>query len=171
MDNTFYKEFIDQSIDRLNQNTDKIKSCMVQLDEKEIWFSPNGNLNSAGNLILHLCGNIRQYVISSIGSKPDIREREIEFSTKGGFTRAELVAKLHDTLEEAKSAILHTDQENLMRTRIVQGMTYSGVGIVIHVTEHYSYHTGQIIFLAKLLKNMDMGFYSGVDLNKRNGLT
>jgi uncharacterized damage-inducible protein DinB len=169
MENTFYGEFIDRAIEHLDQNTKKIKSCMAELDEQEIWLSPNGHLNSAGNLILHLCGNIRQYIISSLGGLPDTRERDSEFSTKGGLTRAELVDKLHNTLEEARSVISKADPENLLRKRIVQGMNYSGVGIIIHVTEHYSYHTGQIIFLTKLLKDVDMGFYSGVDLNKRNG--
>ena len=169
MENIFYQEFIGRTIGHLDQNTNKIKSCMMELDEQGIWFSPNGHLNSAGNLILHLCGNIRQYIISSLGGLPDTRERETEFSTKGGLTREELVGKLHNTLEEARSVISKADPGNLMRKRVVQGMSYSGVGIVIHVTEHYSYHTGQIIFLTKLLKDVDMGFYSGVDLNKMNG--
>jgi uncharacterized damage-inducible protein DinB len=169
MENTFYRELISQAIEHLDQNTKKIKSCMVELGEEDIWLSPNGHLNSAGNLILHLCGNIRQYIISSLGGQPDTRERDSEFSVKGGLNRAALVDKLHNTLEEAKSVISKADAENLLRKRIVQGMSYTGVGIVIHVTEHYSYHTGQIIFLTKLLKDIDMGFYSGVDLNRRNG--
>ncbi len=168
MENNFYSEFIEQSIDRMDQNTRKIESCMNELDETDIWFYANGHVNSMGNLILHLSGNIRQYIISSLGEEPDIRERDLEFSTRGGYTKTELFSKLRDTVEKAKDVIANLSEENLLRKRSVQGFIYSGIGNIVHVTEHYSYHTGQIILLTKLFKNMDMGFYSGVNLNKRN---
>jgi len=76
--------------------------------------------------------------------------------------------KLTDTLDEAKSIIQTISAEELLRKRKVQGYTHSGIGIVIHVTEHYSYHTGQIIFWTKLLKDKDLGFYASVDLNVKN---
>jgi uncharacterized damage-inducible protein DinB len=168
MENNFYTEFIEQSIDRMDQNTRKIESCMNELDETDIWFYPNEHVNSVGNLILHLSGNIRQYIISSLGEGPDLRERDLEFSTDGGYTKTELFNKLRDTVGEAKSVIVNISEEKLLRKRSVQGFIYTGIGNIIHVTEHYSYHTGQIILLTKLFKNKDMGFYSGVNLNKRN---
>ncbi len=168
MENNFYGEFISQTIVRIDENTVKIKSCMKELDDNEIWFHPNAHVNSVGNIILHLCGNIGQYVISSMGGKIDIRERDLEFSTRGGLTNAELVIKLSDIVEEAKSIIASASHENLQRRRIVQKTSYSGIGIIIHITEHYSYHTGQIILLTKLFKDMDMGFYAGKNLNERN---
>ena len=168
MENIFRKEFIDQTLKTIDENTSKIKACMKQLDEKDIWFRHNEHVNSVGNIILHLCGNIRQWVISSLGGAPDIRERDLEFSTAGGFTNAELTVKWQDTIGEAKTIIIQASPENLLRRRVVQGSMISGIGIIIHVTEHYSYHTGQIIFLTKLYKNMDMGFYNGVDLNQKN---
>jgi uncharacterized damage-inducible protein DinB len=168
MENIFRKEFVDQCLITIDENTVKIKSCLQELDEKDIWFRNNAHINSAGNILLHLCGNIRQYIISSLGGEPDIRERDLEFSTTGGFTKIALAAKWQDTIQEAKTIIGHASSENLLRRRVVQGTSYSGVGIIIHVTEHYSYHTGQIIFLTKLFKNIDMGFYAGKDLNQRN---
>jgi uncharacterized damage-inducible protein DinB len=168
MENIFRKEFIDQSLKSIDENTSKIKTCMNQLDEKDIWFRYNEHVNSVGNIILHLCGNIRQYIISSLGGAPDIRERDLEFSTAGGFTNAELTVKWQDTIREAKEIIAQANPENLLRHRVVQGTEHSGISIIVHVTEHYSYHTGQIIFLTKLYKNIDMAFYTGVDLNKRN---
>ena len=168
MENIFRKEFIDQIIKTINENTSKIKACIKQLDEKDIWFRHNDHVNSVGNIILHLCGNIRQWIISSLGGAPDVRERDFEFSTMGGFTKAELTAKWEGVILEAKTIITRADPENLLRRRMVQGSAHSGIGIIVHVTEHYSYHTGQIIFLTKLYKNIDMGFYAGMDLNKRN---
>lgn len=168
MEDLLFKEFIDESLRRINENTFKIGTCMKQLDEKDIWFRHNEHINSIGNMILHLCGNVRQYIISSLGGVPDIRERDIEFSTMGGFTNAELTSRWQNTMHEAVTTIGEASPENLLRRRVVQGSDLSGIGIIIHVTEHYSYHTGQIIFLTKLYKNMDMGFYTGTDLNQRN---
>jgi uncharacterized damage-inducible protein DinB len=143
-------------------------ACLKELEEEDIWLSPNSHLNSIGNLILHLCGNIRQYVISSLGGDSGTRERDLEFSTRGGFTKAELAEKLYATIEKAKSIIIRADPENLLRKRKTQGTIYSGIGIVIHITEHYSYHSGQVIFMTKLIKNKDLGFYNGINLNQKN---
>lgn len=164
----FKKEFIDQSIHRIDENTKRLMACFEELQESETWTRPNESSNSVGNLILHLCGNIRQYAISSLGNAPDVRERDKEFSARDGYSKNELLQKLIVTLEEAKDVMKDVSITELLRKRKVQGSTYSGVGIVIHVTEHYSYHTGQIIFWTKTLKNKDLGFYAGVDLNVKN---
>ena len=168
MENIFRKEFIDQSLKTIDENGSKIKACLKQLDENDIWFRHNEHVNSVGNIILHLCGNIRQYIISSLGGAPDVRERDLEFSTAGGVTNAELTSKWQNTILEAKKIVAQASPENLLRHRIVQGSEHTGISIIFHVTEHYSYHTGQIIFLTKLYKNIDMGFYAGIDLNQKN---
>ena len=168
MEEKFIKEFIEQSLSIFDQNTPRITRCMNELEDADIWKRPNNASNSVGNLILHLCGNITQYIISSLGKAKDIRERDKEFSTNDGYSKPELIEKLHTTIETAKSIIQKMDGDNLLRKRTVQGFHYSGMGIIIHVTEHYSYHTGQIAFWTKLLKNKDLGFYAGVNLNKKN---
>lgn len=162
------KEFLDHSVDRIDQNTHRIIQCMNELEEEDIWKRPNDSSNSVGNLILHLCGNITQYIISSLGETPDIRERDKEFSITGGYSGSELIKILSDVVEKAKAVIQNMDTKNLLKKRHVQGFEYSGIAIIIHVTEHYSYHTGQIAFWTKLLKNKDLGFYAGIDLNKKN---
>jgi uncharacterized damage-inducible protein DinB len=168
MENLICRELINQSIKRINQSTDKITACMMELEEKDVWIRPNENLNSIGNLILHLCGNIRQHIISALGGAKDIRERDLEFSTRNGFSNDELTKKLQETAGQAVGIIKNLKCEDLLKIRIAQGVSHSGVDSIIHVTEHYSYHAGQIILLTKLYKNIDMGFYSGIDLNKRN---
>ena len=117
---------------------------------------------------MHLCGNVTQYAISSLGETEDIRIRYKEFSTKDGLTKNELSAKLESTVNEAVCIIESTDEERLLKTYSVQGFDLSGIGIIIHVTEHYSYHTGQIAFWVKQLKNKDLGFYARIDLNVKN---
>ena len=162
------QEFKNQCIYQMELNPPRIKKCFDQLSEEDVWKKPNESLNSIGNLILHLCGNIRQYAISSLGQSPDVRSRSEEFSATGGLTKIELIQKLNITISEAVQTIKNASEEELMRKRKVQGFNYSGIGITIHVTEHFSYHTGQIAFWTKQLKNKDLGFYADRDLEIKN---
>ncbi|UOB19303.1 DinB family protein [Abyssalbus ytuae] len=168
MTNNFIQEFIEQSIYRIKENTPRIEKCLNLLTEDEVWHQPNASTNSIANLILHLCGNIRQYAVSSLGYKDDLRERDLEFSIKGGLNKSQLTEKLTSTIEAATSIIEKLDEKELLKIRSVQGFEFSGIGIIIHVTEHYSYHTGQIALITKLLKNKDLGFFAGRDLNIKN---
>lgn len=163
----FQTEFIENSIYRLDESTRMIEKTFEVLNNSEIWEKPNSASNSIGNLILHLCGNITQYVIASLGEQADNRERDAEFAVKGGLTKAELLKKLTDTVNLAKTTIENATTEQLLTKRKVQGFNFSGIGIIIHVVEHYSYHTGQIAFWAKLLKDKQLGFYDGMDLGIR----
>jgi uncharacterized damage-inducible protein DinB len=165
---TITQLLIEQTIYRVERNTPKIAKCLEQLTEEQIWLRPNDASNSVGNLLLHLCGNIRQYIISALGGQPDIRERDKEFSTMGGYTKTELFNKLSAILDEAKKIINAMDEKGLIRVYPVQGLNDTGVGIIINVTEHYSCHTGQIVFWTKLLTGNDPGFYTNTNLNKRN---
>jgi len=168
MTEEFVKELTDQSITRIDENTQKLVTCLDELEEAETWKRPNQHSNSVGNIILHLCGNMRQYAISSLGNIKDTRERDKEFSADGGYSKSELLKKLSDTVEQAKNIIKNISEAELLRKRQVQGFTHSGIGIIVHVTEHYSYHTGQIIFWTKLLKDKDLGFYANINLNAKN---
>lgn len=159
------EEFVQNALYRFDESTRMNTISLAQLSEEEVWQKPNTSLNSVGNLILHLCGNITQYVISSLGETEDIRNRDVEFSTSSGFTKAELLQKLIDTVESAKRVVNDATLEQLTRKREVQGFYFSGIGVVLHAVEHYSYHTGQIAFWTKQLKNKDLGFYDGMDLN------
>ncbi len=161
-------EIREQIIFRMEENTPRIEKCFAELTGAEVWQRPNPASNSIGNLILHLCGNITQYAISSLGNCPDARDRDAEFAVEGGYSKVELLEKLNWTVREAVETIRRTSREEMMRVRTVQGFEMSGIGIAVHVCEHYSYHTGQIAFWTKLLKNKDLGFYAGVDLSVRN---
>jgi len=163
-------ELIEQAIFRMDENTPRIQKCLDQLSEAEVWQRPNGSSNSVGNLILHLCGNIRQYIVSSLGEVPDSRDRDAEFNGEGSMNKAALYDKINGTVEEAKTVIRQLQEEDMLRQRSVQGFSFSAVGIILHVMEHYSYHTGQIAFWTKLLKDRDLGFYADFDLNTKNEL-
>lgn len=168
MENYFTKEFTAQSVYRNEENLKRIIKCLQEINEEEIWKRPNEHSNSIGNLILHLCGNVTQYIISALGGLADGRERDKEFATKGGYKKQELVTKLTATVTRADEIIKDISEDDLEKIYEVQGFSLSGIGIIIHVTEHLSYHTGQVAFQVKQVKNTDLGFYAGVNLNAKN---
>ncbi len=165
---TLSSEFIEQSILRMQENIPRIDKCFSELSEKEAWQKPNDASNSIGNLILHLCGNITQYIISSLGGNADHRERDLEFSTKDGLSKAQLFEKITKVVNQSVLIMSEIPESELMRKRKVQAFDLSGIGIIIHVVEHFSYHTGQIAFLTKQLINKDLGFYEDIGLNSTN---
>jgi uncharacterized damage-inducible protein DinB len=161
-------EFINNSMYRMDESTRMIQICFKELSEEQVWKKPNANSNSIANLILHLCGNITQYIISSLGEVEDIREREKEFSSTSGLNKDQLLQKLMETVNTAKKVIFSAEFNKLLKKRPVQGFDFSGIGIIVHVVEHYSYHTGQIALLTKLWNDKDLGFYDGIDLTLKN---
>ena len=161
-------QFKENALYRIDESTRMIEKSIAEITERELWQKPNESLNSIGNLILHLCGNMTQYVISSLGNEPDTRNREEEFTAVGGYSKNELFQKLTATVHKVKNTIAAASMEELQKNRQVQGFTLSGVGIIIHVVEHYSYHTGQIAFWVKLMRNESLGFYDGFNLNMKN---
>ena len=163
------EELVKNALYRMDENSRMIKKSLADITEEELWQKRNASLNSIANLLLHLCGNITQYIISSLGENEDSRQRDTEFSTEGGFTKSELLKKLEDTVDTAKRIIFDARAEQLIKVRSVQGFSFSGVGNILHAVEHYSYHTGQIAFWVKQLKDKDLGFYHGVDLTVKNG--
>ncbi len=169
--NHIKNEFIQDCMIHLNEYTKRIKICLDLLSEEQVWQKPNMASNSVANLILHLCGNMTQYVLSSLGGEPDKRERDLEFVTEGGFSKHELFNKLSTVVLDVIAVIKQQDENSLLKLRSVQGFNKTGVSIILHITEHYSYHTGQIALLTKLLTNKDLGFYREYDLNKKNKLS
>ncbi|MBQ4915178.1 DUF1572 family protein [Maribacter sp. MMG018] len=162
------EELVKNALYRMDESTRMIQKSLVDVSEEELWLKPNESLNSIANLILHLCGNISQYIISSLGENEDVRQRDAEFSATGGLTKTEVLDKLVETVDTAKRIIFDANTDQLLKVRSVQGFTFSGVGVILHAVEHYSYHTGQIAFWVKQLKNKDLGFYSDIDLNIKN---
>lgn len=161
-------DFREQSIYRIEENHKRIMTCLDLLPEPAIWTKPNAALNSMGNLVLHLCGNITQYILSTLAGAPDNRNRDAEFAATGGMNKAELKALFHSVIEKSIACIKNTSDADLTALKKVQVYELTGVGIILHVTEHLSYHTGQVAFLTKLLLDRDLGFYAGLDLNKKH---
>jgi len=151
--------FLQFSVDKLRQLTDRIEVCLQTLTDDRIWARGGENENAIGNLALHLSGNVRQWIVSSLGNNPTPRDRDSEFSARGGSSASELATKLRGTVEQAVKIILAADTEKLTRIYEIQTYRVSGVEVIYHVVEHFAQHTGQIIFATKMLAGNDLGFY------------
>ena len=142
----------------------KIERCLERLTDEQVWWRANADSNSVGNLLLHLAGNARQWIVSGVGGGRDARERQAEFDAgRGGEARpaaAELLARLRSTLAEVDAVLAGLDPAALAERRRIQGLENVVVlNAVFHVVEHFSMHTGQIILLTKLLTAGDLAFY------------
>ena len=159
----FEKRVFDESYER-------IYKCLSMIDDKDLWRSPNTSVPPIGNLILHLCGNARQWILSGIGGRPDNRDRDQEFVPHPKIKKAELVFLLENLRVNLKQTLREMDTSVLSAQKNIQGFNVTGFSVLIHVIEHFSYHTGQITTLTKILTNTDTGYYSGIDLNQPNNL-
>lgn len=136
----------------------RIVDCLGELSEEEIWWRPNDASNSIGNLVMHICGNMRQWIISGLGGAADIRERDKEFAERGPIARDELRKELQHTVRQASGVLVHLKPDELTRRHRIQGYEVTGYEAVAHVIEHVAYHAGQIIYVTKLKHAKDLGF-------------
>lgn len=163
------KALIEEAKRRLfHDSQPRIHKCFAQLTDEEIWRRPNAETVSMGNLVLHLCGNVRQNIVAAIGGAPDLRQRSKEFDERGPIPKAQLLGLLDETMAAAKDALDRMDPHSFLETHRVQVYTETALSIVVHVVEHFSYHVGQITWYTKALKAVDMGYYGGVDLDVTN---
>jgi|SRR5919108_5789176 uncharacterized damage-inducible protein DinB len=157
------QSFIDHSRRLLvNHYFPRIERCLERLSDEEIWWRAHPESNSVGNLMLHLAGNIRQWVISGLGGASDRRQRQQEFDARGPIPRAELLTGLQRTIEEADVVLASVSPRRLAERRRIQGCDVTVMEAIYHVVEHCSMHTGQIILLTKL-RTGDLAFYDVSD--------
>ncbi len=149
------------------ENIPRIKKCLNLLSEEEVWYKPNANTPSVGNYILHLCGNARQWIIATLGRQKDIRNRSEEFSPSAFPTKDELIGHLDELEKEMILVLNQITPEHLNTIQSVQCFRESGLSILIHVVEHFSYHTGQITYFTKSRKNLATNYYSGLNLDEK----
>jgi uncharacterized damage-inducible protein DinB len=136
----------------------RIARCLALLSDEEIWWRPNSASNSVGNLVLHLCGNVRQWIIAGVGQTPDVRERDKEFAQREAISRTELLAQLRTTMREANRVLDRVSAEDLAGKYSIQGFRLSGLNAISHVYEHFSHHAGQIIYVTKMKRGKDLHF-------------
>ncbi len=137
----------------------KIERCVERLTDADVWWRRGEESNSIGNLILHLCGNARQWIVSGLGGAPDTRARQSEFDARNTVPRTELLATLRQTLREVDAVLETLPPAMILERRTIQGTEQAVIDAIFHVVEHFSMHTGQIILLTKMLTESDLRFY------------
>lgn len=154
----------------------KIRLCLEQLSDDDLWWRANERSNSIGNLMLHLAGNIRQWIVSGVGGEPDTRQRQAEFDERGPLPRDELVGRLETALADTDRVLAALDPAVLAEDRKIQGRDTNVLKAVYHVVEHFGMHTGQIMYVTKLRTGRDLAFYRDAgglaieDWRKRGGM-
>ncbi len=136
----------------------RIERSLAILGDEDIWWRPNPASNSAGNLVLHLTGNVRQWIISGLGGAPDHRKRDSEFAEQGPIPRRRLSRQLRMTVEEACRVIENLPPSELLRERTIQKFRVTGVVAVLHVVDHFALHAGQILYITKMRRGRDLKF-------------
>jgi len=143
----------------LDEYWPRMRSCVESLTDEQVWWRPNDASNSIGNLILHLNGNVTQWLVAPFDHREDKRNRPAEFSEREAIPRAKLLEKLADTLQDVKEVLPRITESDLLATYHIKGYTVSGLHAVYQVIEHFGLHYGQIAYITKLLRGADLGFY------------
>jgi len=154
---TFEEHFLATAAAKLRQLEGRIEVCLGKLSEEQIWARGGANENAVGNLMLHLAGNVRQWIVAGLGGAADIRERDAEFATVRGMSGAELTARLRAQVEEAAGVIEKLPHGKLLVVHEIQNRQATGLEALFQVVEHFGQHTGQIIYATKNLTGEDLG--------------
>lgn len=142
--------YLAQARNELAASRDKIVHCLKQLNDAQVWWRPAESMNSIANLILHLCGNVRQWIISGAGGAPDIRNRPEEFSLRGQISKEELVGRLVATVNEAEAVLARISEAQLLEHRRIQGFDETVLSATFACVAHFSGHTQEIIHMTRL---------------------
>jgi uncharacterized damage-inducible protein DinB len=169
MAQTLDRIFLDFAHKELVQLAGRVEDCLGRLSAEQIWARGGEHENAVGNLVLHLCGNVRQWIISGVGGKPDIRLRDREFAARGDIPAAELAQRLKSTVEEAVAVIDVVTAERLAEHVTIQKYDIPVLEAIGHVVEHFGQHTGQIMFVTKMLTGQDLNYYKHLKSTAAHG--
>jgi hypothetical protein len=143
----------------LQQYWPRLRKCVEPLTDEQIWWRPNAASNSIGNLVLHLNGNVRQWLVDSFNRNQDQRNRPAEFAATGNMAGSLLLDRLAGTLAEAAAVLDRLTEADLTAAYEIQGYHVHGLDAVYQVVEHFGLHYGQIAYITKMITDRDLGFY------------
>ncbi len=162
---TLFVEFSRSKL--IEQYWPRLRGCVESLPDDRVWWRPNEASNSIGNLILHLNGNVRQWLVAPFKRLEDTRDRPTEFSERQLIPAAALLEKLGATMSDASDVLARLTETDLLATLHIQGYTVTGLGAVYQVVEHFGMHYGQILFITKLVRGENLGFHRELDKTGR----
>ena len=141
--------FLDGLSHELRGGLEKIGHCLRQLDEEQVWWRPTPDQNSIANLILHLEGNVRQWIVSGVGGEADVRDRPREFAESGPIEKRELLARLADVVDLSIQIISNQTADALLKQRRIQGFDTNAAGAIVHSVAHFQGHSQEIVSLTR----------------------
>jgi hypothetical protein len=167
-DSDISAQFLEFSRDKLlRQYWPRLRGCVGPLSDEQVWWRPNDASNSIGNLILHLNGNVSQWLVASFDCLEDARNRPAEFGERQHIPTAALLEKLGSTMGQASDVLARLTETDLRASLHIQGYTVSGLHAVYQVVEHFGMHYGQILYITKSIRGDDLGFYRELDKTGR----
>ena len=137
---------------RLAASLAKIRHCLDQLSDEQVWWRPHPAMNSIANLVLHLCGNVQQWLVAGLTDAPDQRDRPREFAERGGMPKAELVRRLEETIARADAALASLDAARLLEKRRIQGFDVTALEAIFDAVPHFQGHTQEIVHVTRSLR-------------------
>jgi len=158
---TLFLEFSRETL--IEEYWPRLRSCVESLSDEQIWWRPNEASNSIGNLLLHLNGNVHQWLVASFDRVNHARNRPAEFAERRHVPAAELLQQLDSTLRRVSEVLSRLTEDELCATYHIQGYTVTGLHAVYHVVEHFGMHYGQIVYITKLVSGRNLGFYRELD--------
>ena len=156
MDNEIGALFLTHSSNKLEQMTGYLTTCLTRLSDEQVWERHGAHENTVGNLVLHLCGNMRQWIMHGCGGAPDVRVRDQEFSAADGLTAEKLIEHFQSTVNEARHIIDTLPSARLTERTTPQGRDVSVLDAIYQVVGHVQQHVGQIILLTKQMTGKDL---------------
>jgi hypothetical protein len=154
---TLFLEFSRHKL--LEQYWPRLRACLETLTDEQLWWRPNDASNSVGNLVLHLNGNVRQWLLASFNRLEDTRNRPAEFNEGMRISRAALLEQIGATMQQASETLLRLTETDLLAHFEIQGYNVHGLAAVYQVVEHFGLHYGQILYVTKMLRGEDLSFY------------
>jgi hypothetical protein len=138
-----------EAANELASALNRIKHCLAQLTDEQVWCRSRPSLNSIGNLILHLCGNVRQWIVAGLGGAADSRDRPGEFAERGLLPKEELVRKLEAVVDEARAVLARQTAQQLLEVRRIQGFDVTGLAAIFDSVPHFRGHTQEIVSMTR----------------------
>ena len=141
----------------------KLRHCVNALPREAVWTRPNKSSNSIGNLLVHLTGNVTEWILGGVGGQSIKRHRAGEFAQTQGADAGTLLDNLEAVLREADSVLAGLTEQDLERSIVIQGRDTTVLGAIYHVVERFAMHTGQIILMTKVQAPGTIRFYEDAD--------
>ena len=157
-DDNLAEAYLAEAQEQLAKATDVVRYCLGQLQDKQTLWRPHESMNSVGNLVLHLCGNVRQWIISGVGGEPDLRDRPKEFAERGPFRTDDLLRQLDELVERTDDVLRTVPASRLLARRRIQGFDTSGLSAIFDSVAHFKGHTQEIVLLTRMQLGDDYRF-------------